>query len=93
MYREHEFDAYGQPRARGSGSGGLNRRSFLVAGTAAAATVALYSTAFAQSAHAADEIQTKFRRISTPFIAHWPAGIADAGRGVSIPGGTQGASM
>jgi len=71
MNREHEFDACGQPTAHGSGSGGLSRRSFLVAGTAAAATAALSPApaALAQSARAAGEVQTKFKRIRTQFIA------------------------
>ena len=69
MYREHEFDECGQPKARGSGSGGLSRRSFLVAGTAAAAQAALSPAALAQPALVAGEIQTKFRRIRTQFIA------------------------
>ncbi len=69
MYREHEFEACGQPWAHAPGSGGLSRRSFLVAGTAAAATVAVSPAALAQSALAAGEAQTKFRRIPTQFIA------------------------
>ena len=69
MYREFECDAYGRPSADGSGTGGLSRRSFLVAGTVAAATAALSPAALAQSARAAAETQTKFRRISTQFIA------------------------
>ena len=70
MYREPELDECGQPTARGSGSGGLSRRSFLVAGTAAAATAALSpAAALGQSAQAAGDIQTKFKRISTQFIA------------------------
>ena len=69
MYREHEVDACGHPRVPGSGSGGLSRRSFLVAGTAAAATAALPPAALAQSALSAGEVQTKFRRIRTQFIA------------------------
>ena len=86
MYREHEFDACGQPRARGSGSGRLSRRSFLVAGTAAAATAALSPAAFAQSAHAAREIQTKFRRISTQFIAALGDPDATSGIGAQLWG-------
>jgi len=69
MYRKLECDAYGQPSEHESGTGGLSRRSFLVAGTAAAASAALSPAALAQSAHAAAETQTKFRRISTQFIA------------------------
>ena len=70
MSREHEFDAYGRPTAHGSGSGGLSRRSFLAAGTAAAATAALSpAAALGQSAQAAGDIQTKFKRIPTQFIA------------------------
>ena len=69
MYREHEIDACGQPREHGPGSGGLSRRSFLLAGTAAAATVAVSPVALAQSAIAAGDVQTKFRRIRTQFIA------------------------
>jgi len=70
MYRKHGFDACGQPTGRGSGSGGLSRRSFLVAGTVAAATAsALSPAALAQSARAAGETETRFRRISTQFIA------------------------
>ncbi len=69
MYREIKSDACGRPKARGSETDGLSRRSFLVAGTAAAATAALLPAALAQSAHAAAETQTKFRRISTQFIA------------------------
>jgi len=69
MVRKHEFGACGQPRPHGSGSGGLSRRSFLVAGTAAAATAALSPAALAQSARAASETETKFKRISTQFIA------------------------
>jgi hypothetical protein len=64
MYREHEVDACGQPAAHGPGSGGLSRRSFLVAGTAAAATAALSPAALAQSALTAGEVQTKFSRLS-----------------------------
>ncbi len=69
MYREHEFDACSQPTARGAVNGGLSRRSFLVAGTAAAATAALSPAALAQSSLAAGEIETKFRRVRTQFIA------------------------
>ena len=84
MYRELKSDACGQPNARGSETGGLSRRSFLVAGTAAAASAALSPAALAQSAHAAAETQTKFRRISTQFIA--ALGDPDATSG----GGAQG---
>lgn len=59
MHREGKFDA----------CAGLSRRSFLVAGTAAAATAALSPAALAQSARAAGESQTRFRRISTQYIA------------------------
>jgi len=69
MYREHEFDTCGQPTAHGSSSNGVSRRSFLAAGTAAAATVALSPAALAQSARASGEIQTRFKRISTQYIA------------------------
>ncbi len=68
MYREHEFAARGRSRALGSVSSRLSRRSFLVAGTVAAATV-LSPAALAQSALAAGAVQTKFRRIRTQFIA------------------------
>ena len=69
MYRERKFDTCGLPTARESGNSDLSRRSFLVAGTAAAATAVLSPAALAQSVRLADESQTKFRRISTQFIA------------------------
>lgn len=64
MHRKHEPDAYGQPTAHDFGYVGLTRRSFLIAGTAAAAVVS--SVSLAQST---GENQTKFRRIRTQFIA------------------------
>ena len=86
MYREHEFDSCGQPRAHGSGSGCLSRRSFLVAGTAAAATAALSPAALAQSAHAAGEIQTKFKRTLPQFIAALGDPDATSGSGAQLWG-------
>jgi hypothetical protein len=59
MDAEHGFDTWGQRTTDGSRIG-RSRRSFLVAGTAAAATAALSPAALAQ---------TKFRRISAQFIA------------------------
>ncbi len=67
MNREREF--YPSVRPTESGIGGLSRRSFLVAGTAAAASAALSPAAsLGQSVHAAGD-RTKFKRISTQFIA------------------------
>ena len=68
MRRDRELEVSGQPEASGSDSG-LSRRSFIAAGTAAAATAALSPAALAQSVRAAAEDQTKFRRISTQYIA------------------------
>jgi hypothetical protein len=67
MHRKHEFDPSDHLAGRRSVSGGMSRRSFLVAGTVAAATAALPPAALAQ--RAARENQTKFRRISTQYIA------------------------
>lgn len=47
----------------------LTRRSFLMAGTAAAATAALSPAALAQPARAGGKSQTRFRRIPTQYIA------------------------
>jgi hypothetical protein len=60
MYREHKFDGRGQPTEHGSGNDGQSRRSFLVAGAAAAVAAAVSRAAPAQSG---------FKRISTQFIA------------------------
>ena len=86
MYREHNIDGCGQSRAHGSGNGGLTRRSFLVAGTAAAATAALSPAALAQSALAADVTQTRFKRISTQFIAALGDPDATSGNGAQLWG-------
>jgi hypothetical protein len=86
MSREHEFDPCGQPKAHGSGNGRLSRRSFLVAGTAAAATAALSPAALVQSSYAAGEIQTKFKRISTQFIAALGDPDATSGSGAQLWG-------
>jgi len=68
MARKHEFGRRGQPAAYNSYSSGFDRRSFLLAGSAAAAAT-LSPAAFGQSAGSAGEAATKFRRISTQFIA------------------------
>ena len=86
MSQEHEFDACRQSRAHGSGNGRLSRRSILVAGTAAAATAALAPAALVQSSHAAGEIQTKFKRISTQFIAALGDSDATSGSGAQLWG-------
>jgi hypothetical protein len=70
MYPEHDFHAWGQRTPNESRRRGHNRRSFLVAGTAAAAAAALAPVALAQ---------TKFRRISTQFIAALGAEDATSG--------------
>jgi len=69
LYRDLKRDVGDLPNTLGSETGSLSRRSFLVAGTAAAASAALSQAALGQSAHAAAETQTKFRRIPTQFIA------------------------
>ena len=69
MYREHKLDARGRPAAHASGKAGLSRRSFLVAGTAAAAMVALAAATVAPSAHAVGETRSKFERVPTQYIA------------------------
>ena len=47
----------------------LNRRRFLVAGSAATASIALPLAALAQSARGGGDSEPKFKRISTQFIA------------------------
>ena len=76
MYRNHEFDAWSHRRGQESADGRLSRRSFLLAGTAAAATAALSPAALAQSA---GESQTRFRRVRTQFIAALASPDATAG--------------
>jgi len=68
MYTGRKLDPWSRPTANRSG-GGLSRRSFLVSGTAAAATAALSPAALAQSIGSQGETPTRFRRISTQFIA------------------------
>jgi hypothetical protein len=51
------------------GGASLSRRSFLVAGTAAAATAALSPVALAQSVYADRGITTRFMRVPTQYIA------------------------
>lgn len=72
MYREHPLgDA-------------LSRRSFLVAGTAAAAAAALSPAALAQSPYASRG--TKFMRVPTQFIAALGARDATSGRNAQLWG-------
>jgi len=66
--RKHGFEVGGAPPAEGRDRSRLDRRAFLAAGTAAAAAV-LSPAALAQSARNGGAAQTKFRRISTQFIA------------------------
>jgi hypothetical protein len=68
MCREYEFDAFSKPIVPGSRNRDISRRSFLVTG-AAAATAALSPLALVQPVLAAGEVETKFRRIRTQFIA------------------------
>jgi hypothetical protein len=77
MNRKPESSAWGQSAAHESAT----RRSFLVAGTATAATAALSPTAMAQSGRSAAGVQTKFRRISTQFIAALADPNASSGSG------------
>ena len=86
MARKHTFDVRGRPPALGSGQSGISRRSFLVAGTAAAATAALSPAALAQSGRAAGGNQTKFRRIATQFIAALADPDATSGSGAETWG-------
>jgi hypothetical protein len=62
MSRKSEFHALGQSIGSSPGSG-LSRRSFLAAGTAAAAASALSPAALA------GENETKFKRVPTQYIA------------------------
>ena len=68
MGREYDSDAFNKPIVLGSRNRHLSRRSLLVAG-AAAATGALSPFVFVQPVLAAGEVETKFRRIRTQFIA------------------------
>ncbi len=68
MDREYEFDASNKPIVFGSRNRDISRRSLLIA-AAAAATGALSSFALVQPVLAAGEVETKFRRIRTQFIA------------------------
>ena len=68
MDREYEFDASNKPIVFGSRNRDISRRSLLIA-AAAAATGALSSFTLVQSVLAAGEVETKFRRIRTQFIA------------------------
>jgi len=69
MHGKPESGAGGQTTLRFAGSTDLSRRSFLLASTAAAATVVLSPPARAQAVRGTGESQTKFRRIPTQFIA------------------------
>jgi hypothetical protein len=79
MSRKHGFDRFCHSMENGLG-GSESRRSFLVAGAAAAASAALSPLAFAQSSLAAGESQTRFVRVPTQFIAALGAPDATAGR-------------
>jgi hypothetical protein len=68
MGREYDFDAFNKPIVLGSRNRDISRRSLLVAG-AAAATGALSPFVFVQPVLAAGEVETRFRRIRTQFIA------------------------
>ena len=68
MCREYEFDAFRKPTVLESRNRDLSRRSLLITG-AAAATAALSPLTLVQSVFAAGEVETKFRRIRTQFIA------------------------
>lgn len=81
MNREHALDPCGRPAAVRPDAGGLSRRSFLAAGTAAAATAAagLSTAAWGQSLYAAGRNQTRFMRVPTQYIAALGARDATSG--------------
>jgi hypothetical protein len=69
MPREQKLDASCQLSADGLRSNVASRRSFLASGMATVAAATLSPVALAQPARDVDELRTKFRRISTQFIA------------------------
>lgn len=69
MHRQLESVTHGQPDGPEASRGGLSRRSFLVAGSAAAATAALSPAVLAQRRYAAGRTQTRFMRVPTQYIA------------------------
>jgi len=69
MNWKHEFDNCRYSMAQERNGDGLSRRALLAAGTAAAAAAVLSPAALAQSARNGGGVETKFRRISTQFIA------------------------
>jgi hypothetical protein len=75
MHREDELRIYWHSKLS-TGGRDLTRRSFLAAGTAAAATAALSPAVLAQSA---GETETNFRRVRTQFIAALAAPDATSG--------------
>ena len=83
--RFHESD---QPTVGGSDSDDArsSRRSFVLAGTAAAATAVLSPAVFAQSGRAAAGSETQFRRISTQYIAALGAPDATSGSNAHLWG-------
>lgn len=81
MYKAYDPDLDGHVRVDSPVGDGLSRRSFIAAGTAAAAAAALSPAAMAQSARATREIETRFKRaIPTQFIAALGERDATAGR-------------
>lgn len=79
MDRHHDFDACRRRCVSGAGGHGLNRRTFLAAGTAAAASSLVPGAALAQAARDRHGIETRFERIPTQFIAALGANDATAG--------------
>jgi hypothetical protein len=86
MYPDHELVPCSQPKAPRSSSGGVSRRSFLVAGTAAAAAAALSPAALAQQRFAAGRTQTRFMRVPTQYIAALGDRDATAGHNAQLWG-------
>lgn len=85
MHREYELDASGQS-ADAPGDGNISRRSFLVAGTAAAATIVLAPPALAQLRTAASGPPTRFQPVPTQFIAALGARDATSGDNAQLWG-------
>jgi hypothetical protein len=69
MYRKLDLNACGSATVSATGSRQLSRRRFLAAGTALAALAALPETAVSQLVYGVRGTPSKFRRISTQFIA------------------------
>jgi hypothetical protein len=81
MEPKGSYDSCGWAVAYRSVGHGLSRRSFLIAGTAIAATAAVSPVVLAQSARAGRAAEMKFKRISTQFIAALGDPDATAGNG------------